>query len=353
MLEKQLSKFALDGEILSVVPFGNGHINKTYKVETTGGKYVFQFVNASIFPNVDGLMRNIELVGNHIREKGGRSLEIVKTHDGKLFLKEGAEFFRGYRFIEDSVCYEALPNLEMVREAAMGFGSFHQALSDLDASQIVDVIPDFHNTKKRYEAFLEAVQDDPEGRLINCKEEVDFLLSRKEDYSVMVDALKQKKINNTVTHNDPKINNVAFDAVSGKVKCVLDLDTVMQGTFLYDFGDGLRSLFTGDNEDNKDTSALKADLAIYEAYLDGYYSMMKDVINEEERNLLPFSIQLLAEELSMRFLGDYLLGDVYFGVSYPEHNLIRARTQIALAKDIIAHMDELKEITEKIARKYR
>ena len=351
-MKQLLDQFRLDGEIVSIESHGNGHINKTFLVQTTNERYVFQYVNHNVFPDICGLMNNIRLVTEHLLAKGQATLEIVPAKDGSLFVQDGEDYFRGYRFIPNCVCPEKLDSLEMVREAAKGFGAFHQGLADLSAEDIVDVIPFFHDTKKRFQDFKKAVEANPKDRVANAEEEVGFLLSRESDYSLLVDALEKGEINLSITHNDPKINNVAFDKNSGKFICVLDLDTVMKGTFLYDVGDGLRSLFTGDNEDSLDLARLVVDMAIYEAYIDGYLSMMKDVILPKEIELLPYSILVITEELAMRFLGDYINGDVYFGIGYPRHNLDRARTQIALAKDIIAHMDELVETTSRIAKKY-
>lgn len=347
-----LQNFQLDGDILSIESYGNGHINKTFLVKTTKDAYIFQFVNFHVFPNVDMLMNNIYLVTKHLSAKGCRTLDIVKTKDGGLYLNCGEDFFRGYKFIDNSICYEKLPDLEMVKEAARGFGQFHKDLADIDVANIGDVIPDFHNTKKRFETFEKIVAENPRHRLAMCRQDVQFLESRKADYSMIVDALEKGEIRQSITHNDPKINNVAFDKDTGKVSCVLDLDTVMTGTFLYDFGDGLRSLFTGDNEDALDPSKLVADLDIYEAYLDGYYSMMRGTMNEKEIELLPYSILIIAEELALRFLGDFINGDVYFRADYPMHNLVRARTQIALANDILEKLPKMKEITAKIVAKY-
>ena len=347
-----LEQFQLRGEVLSIEAHGNGHINKTFLVQTSEERYVFQYVNHNVFPDIDGLMNNIRLVTEHLLSKGQKTLEIVPTKDGKLFVRDDDDYFRGYKFIPNCVCPEKLDSLDMVREAARGFGAFHQGLADIDVKDIVDVIPFFHDTKKRFLDFKKAVEGDAKGRLENAKEEVDFLFSREKDYSMLVDALEKGEIATSITHNDPKINNVAFDKKTGKFICVLDLDTVMKGTFLYDVGDGLRSLFTGDNEDSLDLDKLVVNLPLYESYLDGYISMMSGVISKREMELLPYSILIIAEELAMRFLGDYLNGDVYFSVSYPRHNLVRARTQIALAKDIISHLDELTRITAKIAEKY-
>ncbi len=352
-MKELLNQFQLRGEIVSIDTHGNGHINKTFLVQTTEERYIFQYVNHAVFPDIDGLMNNIRLVTEHLLSKGQKTLEIIPSKDGKLFVQDGEDYFRGYKFIPNCVCPEKLDSLDMVREAARGFGAFHQGLADIDVKDIVDVIPHFHDTKRRFQAFKEAVETNAKGRLRNARKDVEFLYSREKDYGMLVDALDNGEIHLSITHNDPKINNVAFDRNNGKFICVLDLDTVMKGTFLYDVGDGLRSLFTGDNEDSLDPSKLKVDLPLYEAYIDGYISMMKDVISEKEIELLPYSILIIAEELAMRFLGDYLNGDVYFSVAYPRHNLVRARTQIALAKDILLHLDEMKAITEAVVKKYR
>ena len=352
-MDKLLQQFNIKGDIVSINKYGNGHINKTFLVKTTEETYIFQFINTNVFNNVNMLMHNIDLVTSHLLAKGSKTLELVRTKDGRLYCEYGGDYYRGYKYIDNSVCYEKLPSLEMVTEVAKGFGKFHRDLADIDVSQIGDVIPDFHNTVKRFETFEKIIKKDPLKRRALCNNDVLFLMSRKSDYSMLVDALEKGEINKSITHNDPKINNVVFDEKTNKVSCVLDLDTVMTGTFLYDFGDALRSLFTGDNEDSMDTSKLVCDLAIYEAYLDGYYSKMKNVINQKEIELLPYSILIITEELALRFLGDYVNGDKYFGVEYPTHNLVRAQTQIALAKDIIKHMDDLKAITDRIVKKYK
>ena len=351
-MQHLIEKFDIEGELVSIHSYGNGHINKTFLVKTTKEDYIFQFVNFGVFSDVEMLMNNIAIVTEHLRKKGERTLEIIKTKDGKLYEKYGDEYFRGYKYIGNSVCYEKPPSLEMVKETARGFGRFHKDLVDIDISHIGDVIPNFHNTQSRYETFAEIVRKNPSDRLYFCEKEVDFLLSRKMDYSIIVDGIANDEIGLRITHNDPKINNIAFDQDTNKVVAVLDLDTVMLGSYLYDFGDCLRSLFTGDNEDNFDTRKLVADIDIYREFVDGYLEEMSQSLNRHEISLLPFSILLMAEELAMRFLGDFLNGDVYFGVQYSTHNLVRARTQIALAKSIIDHYDEMKAITWDTYKKY-
>ncbi|MCR5349080.1 MAG: phosphotransferase [Bacilli bacterium] len=345
-MEEALRQFALKGDITAISPLGNGLINKTFRVDTTEASYVFQYVNVTVFPNVEGLMSNIDLVTKHLEKKGIPTLSVIPTKDGKSFLCHEGEYLRGYEFIEDAFCYEKLPSLDLVEACAKGFGIFHRGLADLDATKLVDVIPGFHDTPKRWQAFQDALRKNAASRAHECMEEICFLQSQTDVYPLLMDGLKRGEVRYCVAHNDPKINNVAFSKKDGSVRCVLDLDTVMGGTFLFDFGDGLRSLFTGDNEDNRDTSLMKVDVDVYRAYLRGYMEQMRDVVTREEVALMPYSVLVITLELAMRFLMDFLNGDVYFRVSCPDHNLVRARTQIALAKDILLHLPELASITE-------
>jgi N-acetylhexosamine 1-kinase len=295
-------------------------------------------------------MRNINYVSSYLIEKGNDSLHIIKTKDGKLYIQDENMFFRLYIFTPNTVYFEK-PTPEIVKETAEAYGDLHNSLSGLDASKIDEVIPNFHNTVKRFENFLNAVEINYKNRKEQCKKEIDDIISFKDKYSVVVDAIQKKEINLTITHNDPKINNVLFDKDSHKFKCVVDLDTVMPGSLLYDFGDGLRSLFTGENECSKDLSKLKVDFNIYELFLTGYAKKMKNTLSKKEIELLPFSIFLMTIEVGMRFLEDFLRGDVYFGIHNEDDNLTRARTQITLAKDVYNKLDLLNKKTEEIFAK--
>lgn len=343
-----LSHFKLDSKAISCKPFGNGHINKTYDVKTEkGGHYILQQVNEHIFKDVDMLMENINYVSSYLIGKGFQSLILIRTKDDKLYYKEKNLFFRVYIFTPNSTYFEN-PTPDLIKETAEAYGDLHNNLSLLDASKIGEVIPDFHNTEKRFENFLKAVEVNFKNRKELCEQEINDIMSFKKYFPVINESIKNKEINFTVTHNDPKINNVLFDKDTLKFKCVVDLDTVMPGTLLYDFGDGLRSLFTGENECSKDLSKLKVDFQIYELYLKGYATKMKKTLTKKEIELLPFSIFLMAIELSMRFLEDFLRGDVYFKVHNEDDNLTRARTQITLSKDIYNNLDELNKKTKEI-----
>ena len=286
-----LSHFALDSKPISCKPFGNGHINKTFEVITeNGGHYILQQVNNNVFKNIEMLMKNINYVSSYLISKGFESLQLIKTTTGQLYHEEHNLFFRVYIFSPNSTFFEkADPDSSLITETSEAYGDLHKNLSGIDASQLGEVIPDFHNTEKRYENFLKSVEINFNNRANECQQDIKDIKAFKEYFSVINDGLKRKEINYTVTHNDPKINNVLFDKDTLKFKCVVDLDTVMPGTILYDFGDALRSLFTGDNECSKDVEKLKVDYVIYEKYLKGYAKKMKDTLTKKDfRDTLQF-----------------------------------------------------------------
>lgn len=343
-----IDQFDSKGEIVSITPFGNGHINKTYLVTTTLRQYILQCINSNAFKDVDLLMNNIGCVTHHLLDKGIFTIKFMKTSDGHLYYKTGNEFYRLYRFIDKSICHEEIDSLELIKKAAEAFGDLHCNLADLDSSLLKEVIPHFHDTPKRYNDLLNAIKEDKMSRLATCQKEVEDVVRLKDNFSLIMDAINNKEIPLGITHNDPKINNVLFDEATDEIKCVIDLDTVMPGSVLFDFGDALRSLFTGNNEDNVDSTTCHVNFDIYRAYLEGYWGKMKSVLNKKEIELLPYAPLILSIECGMRFLEDYLRGDVYFHIAYPEHNLIRARTQIHQAHDILNNIDKLKEITKEV-----
>lgn len=341
--------FQLTGEIQDITTFGDGHINSTFLITTNLEKYILQKINSYVFKDVKSLMNNIELVTSFIKNKGKETLEIVKTKDNQLYKKHNDGYYRIYVFVKDTVCYQKINgDLSLVSSLGSSFGDLHHLLNDLDASLIKETIPHFHDTPHRFNNFLDALQFADKEKIEKAKEEIKFIKEQKNTYSKITDAIKEGKIKIHITHNDTKINNVLFDKTTNKYRLVIDLDTVMPGTILYDIGDAFRGLFTGDNEDNTDTSLLKVDISIYKAFLASYIKEMKKELNEIEVSLIPFSIYLMTIECGMRFLEDYLRNNVYFAVKYENHNLIRARSQIALAKDVLNNMENLKEIVEEI-----
>ncbi|MGI6714088.1 MAG: phosphotransferase enzyme family protein [Bacilli bacterium] len=250
-----------------------------------------------------------------------------------------------------SICYERVDDLKLIYTAGKAFGELHRGLAGFDASKLGETIPQFHDTPKRYRDFLDAKHQDLLARVNTCLPEIAIVESFKDEYGKIMDGIANGEITYAVTHNDPKINNILFEKDGNGIKAVIDLDTIMPGSYLFDFGDALRSLFTGDNEDSEDLDKLVVNFEIFKAYAHGYLSEMLRVLTPREIELLPFSAFLLSIECGMRFLEDYLRGDVYFKTKYPTHNLVRARTQLTLAKNIFHHFDSLKKIVDQVCQK--
>lgn len=350
-LNEILKQFAVEA---TAVPYGNGHINDTYCVGRP--RCILQRINTAIFENPDELMENIEQVTAFLRkkiaERGGvperETLTVIKTVDGKNYYKYDEDnVFRMYLFVEHTKSIENSKTRQDLYEAGVGFGRFQRMLADYPAESLHETIKDFHHTPKRVEALKEAIREDKAGRAELVKEEIAFAL----EYSVWADTvikgMEDGRIPVRVTHNDTKINNILFDQESGKAICVIDLDTVMPGSMLYDFGDALRMGGSTAAEDETDLDKVWFDTAAFEAFAKGYLSEMKEALTETEIRLLPFSVKLLTYECGIRFLTDYLNGDTYFKIHREHHNLDRARTQFKLVADISGKEDLLSEIIQK------
>ncbi len=341
------------------VPYGNGHINDTYLI-CDCPKYILQRINTSVFNDPIGVMENIEAVTIHIKKKLAQlgrnpereTLTIVKTVDGKNCYRDGENsYFRMYKFIYGAVSYDNVDSPEILKNAAFAFGEFQNMLSDFPASKLHETIKDFHNTPLRVEKLKKVVEEDVCGRLESAKKEVEFALSYENEISKVTDGLADGSIPLRVTHNDTKINNVLIDPIFGKSVAVIDLDTVMPGSLLYDFGDGLRTGGALAAEDETDLSKVGISLELFAAFTEGFLNGIGDRITTKETELLPYSVFLLTYECGTRFLTDYLEGDVYFKIHKPNHNLERARAQFAMCKDIISKYDALNEIVAKKVNK--
>ncbi len=331
--------------------YGNGHINDTFLIEPK--KYVLQRINNDIFKNVEELMKNIVSVTDFLREKiianGGdpdrETMTVLKTVDGKNYCGDNnGNYFRLYKFIDDTKTIDSNPTPEEFYSAARAFGKFQRMLGDFPAENIFEVIPDFHNTPDRFEKLLEAIKNDVAGRASSVQEEIDFALSCKDWISTVYDGIVDKSIPLRVTHNDTKINNVLFDNKTSEAICVIDLDTVMPGSMLYDFGDALRIGAATADEDETDLSKVEFDLNLFESFAKGFYEEVKDIITQREKELLVLSAKLLTYECGIRFLTDYLNGDTYFKIHREHHNLDRTRTQFKLVRDIEKKTKEMEDI---------
>lgn len=351
MFKKEIfENFNVEEKYISAVDHGNGHINDTFLVKTNGKNeikyYILQKINHKIFKNIDGLMKNIEIVTSHVTLKSPdapyQKMIKTKNNENYFFCDDTYTYWRLYTFIEDSISLENITDPKQFYETGIAFGEFQKYLLDLKADQLIETIIDFHNTKTRYKNFQTSVENNLVNRVQFAKEEIDFLLSKKHYASVVVDLLKTGEIPIRITHNDTKLNNVLFHQQTGKALSVVDLDTIMPGSILYDFGDAIRYGANKGKEDDENLANIGIDLNLFKLFTQGFLKHTAHIMNEKEIENLAFSALLMTYELSMRFLEDYLNGDTYFKTKEPNHNLRRARAQIALMKDIEKNLDAMK-----------
>ncbi len=360
-LEEIKEHYNFKGEYYDFKTLNNGHINNTYVLnfdyKGCEKSYILQQINTAVFKNPDELMQNYVGVTDFVRNKvisaGGNplreSLKVYYTNDGKPYYQDKAgRCWRVINFVINTVSYNFPDSTEICRKAGKAFGNFQKILADYPAEELFETIPNFHNTVSRYNDFIKAIEEDKAGRAAEVKAEIDFVKSRQKDCSVLLDLLEKGELPLRVTHNDTKLNNVLFDKKSGEGLCVIDLDTVMPGLSLYDFGDSLRFAGNTADEDEKDLSKVKFNLDIYRSYTEGYLDAAGDSLTAAEVYYLPFSCKLMTLECGIRFLTDYLNGDVYFRISRPEHNLDRCRTQFKLVEEIEEKYLEMMEITQLI-----
>ncbi|MDR2513365.1 MAG: aminoglycoside phosphotransferase family protein [Puniceicoccales bacterium] len=356
------ANFNIPGDFVSASPHGNGHINDTYAITCDQGasrlRYIIQRVNHNVFKDAASVMKNTARICRHsrdkLREEGirdttRRTLTLVPTNNGAdWFVDASGNHWRCFLFIERARSYDIIENTGQAYEAARTFGTFTRLLADLPGERLVEVIPNFHNTRKRYENFQKTLAADSLNRATKVKAEIAFLQQRETDCSVVVDAIAQGKVPERVTHNDTKLNNILLDDYSQQGLCVIDLDTAMPGSALYDFGDMVRSATTPTSEDETDLARVVCRQEYFEALARGYLDALGDTLNTEEKHLLAFSGKLLTLEVGMRFLTDYLAGDTYFKIAHPEHNLERCRNQFALVASIERQLDAMNALVEKL-----
>ncbi|MEZ3462801.1 MAG: aminoglycoside phosphotransferase family protein [Lachnospiraceae bacterium] len=355
---------AINGTLVQQSPYGNGHINDTFllRYETADHsekKYILQRMNHDIFRNPPLLMENIVHVTDHlrgiIRSRGGdperETLNVLKTRDGASFFRDsGGSYWRVFPFIERSVCLEKVRNAKDFYDSAVAFGSFQKMLADFPAGTLHETIPNFHNTSSRFRDFRAAVQSGDRERAALARTEIAFALDRESETAVLTALLDAGALPLRVTHNDTKLNNILFDADTGKALCIIDLDTVMPGLSLYDFGDSIRFGASTGDEDEPDLDKVSLDLSLFEAFTKGYLEGCAGSLTAKEIEMLPMGAKLMTYECGIRFLADFLTGDTYFKVHRENHNLDRARTQFKLVADMEAKWDQMKAIVEKYSR---
>lgn len=345
------SFFALDGNITCCEPYGFGHINYTYLVVCDSGKrYILQGINKNVFSDVEGLMENISAVTAHLAKQSDdprQYLNLIKTVDDSFYYTDKTgESWRVYGFIEDSLCLQSPESADDFYQSAVAFGTFQKQLADFPAETLHETIPKFHNTPDRYRKFREAIEKNIAGRAASVRSEIEDYLSYEHEASTLQDQLESGALPLRVTHNDTKLNNVMLDAETRKPLCVIDLDTVMPGLAAFDFGDSIRFGAATAAEDEKDLSKVSMDLDLYTVFTRGFIGSCPSM-TEAEKLSLPWGAKLMTLECGVRFLTDYLNGDIYFSIHRSEHNLDRCRTQIKMVHDMDAKWDEMYAIVRR------
>lgn len=354
-----INAFNFSGEVISTQSWGNGHINDTFLIEVKENdqihKYILQKINKNVFTKPDEVMENIEKVTAHLRTKieayGGdinrETLNIIPASSGLSYAIDAeGDYWRVFAFIDNAISYDVITSPNDFYNSAKAFGKFQKLLADFPADTLHETIPNFHHTKSRYEAFLKAVEADTCGRAKDVQAEIEFVINHKQDTETLLDMLAAGELPLRVTHNDTKLNNVMFDKTTGKGICVIDLDTVMPGLSLYDFGDAIRFGASSGLEDEPDLSKIWMELPLFEIYTKGFMESVGDALTENEIRMLPMGSKVMTLECGMRFLTDHLNGDTYFKIHREGHNLDRARTQFKLVSDMEQKWSEMMAIVE-------
>lgn len=361
-IEEVIARFAIEGRLIEQKPYGNGHINDTFLLvyETDDGRqrqYILQRMNHSIFKNPQQLMENVVRVTEYLRSviltQGGdpdrETLNVVKTTDGASYYQDGnLNYWRIFLYVERTVCLDKVESPKDFYDSGVAFGNFQRMLADFPAKDLHETIPNFHNTPSRFRDFQRAVREDKMGRAALAREEIAFALAREKDTAVLTDLLEEGMLPLRVTHNDTKLNNILFDEETREALCIIDLDTVMPGLSHYDFGDSIRFGASTGAEDEKDLSKVSLDLNLFEAFTRGFLEGCGGSLTDKEIETLPMGAKLMTYECGIRFLADFLEGDVYFRVHRENHNLDRARTQFKLVADMEEKWEQMAAIVGKI-----
>ncbi len=365
-LQSIIARFDFPGELIECEAIKAGHINRTYRVRFAlpeGGArdYVLQRINTFAFKKPKEVMHNVRLVTEHLcaamekqgRDPANRVLRLVPVKGGGTLFEDGSGSWRAYDFITHAHTVDRVDSPDQFQEIGRAFGEFQSMLADFPIEELYDTIPNFHHTVRRLEAFERSVGTDVKGRAAEVAPEIDAIRARKAEMGRIVGMIEAGELPLRVTHNDTKINNVMLDEDTGEALCVIDLDTVMAGSALYDFGDAIRYGASTAREDERDLSRVHLDMALFTAYAEGFISETANGLTLRELEELPLGALVMTYENGVRFLTDYLDGDVYFHIDNPDDNLARARCQLALLKDMEAHRDEMYAVVQKLIAKYR
>ena len=348
------SHFALEGAVASVEALGEGFINDTFVVKTSGSapNYILQRKNHIVFPDVPGMMDNIKAVTEHIKAKVAdpmrETLTVVPATDGKLYHKDGENYWAVCLFIPDTVTYDRADSTALAYQGGVGIGRFQALLADFD-KPLNETIKGFHNIRWRFEQWDATIAADPAGRVKDLQEEIEWVESRREEILSFWSKVETGEIPTHVTHNDTKISNILFDRPTGNVLCAIDLDTVMSSTSLNDFGDAIRSYTNTGAEDDKCLDNVEMSIDMFRAYAEGYLSEQRDSMCASEKEWLAFAGRYITFEQVLRFLMDYIDGDKYYKIAYPDHNLVRTRAQYKLLQSMERQYEEMCRIVKELA----
>jgi len=364
-LQEISKQFQIYGEILHAETCKIGHINETYSATYDQGgmrlRYIHQKINQTVFKDPALLMKNVVRVTGHLRRKletlnatdiTRRCLTIVPTRDGNSFYRsKTGECWRTFVFVESAQTFESVQSPQQAFQAGKTFGFFQSLLVDLPGPRLAETIPHFHHTRKRFQALQKAVQNDHLNRAESAKAEIDFALKRDPMVDVLLQALAGKKIPERITHNDTKFNNVMLDSATGEAMCVVDLDTVMPGCVLYDFGDMVRTTTSPTLEDELDLSKVRMQMSMFKKLAEGYLSSAGQFLTKAEKSYIAFAGKLITLTIGLRFLTDHLAGDNYFRIHRPGHNLDRCRTQFKLVESIEEQEEEMQAHVDKLGKR--
>lgn len=361
ILQNIAEKFTVRGKIVNIETINKGYINRTYKVETLSEnnhihQYILQRINSNVFPDIDALMSNFELTttqlsahlqlpGQHMR---GSAQTLRPTKDGKLYYRDDSGSWRLMTYFDNVYSLDIPDSPEVFYYAGVSFGQFIKVMSPVDIRTVKEVIPNFHNTQSRYRDLEAAIAADPVNRVSEVAEEIAFVRAHTGLFGKITEALESGKIPTRICHNDCNLNNILFDQTTHLPVAIIDLDTVMPSSPLYDYGDSMRIGTNTAKDDEKDLSKVSCDLHLYEMYAHGYLESCGDILTKEELELLPYASLIITSEDGIRFLMDHINGDTYYHIDYPGQNLDRCRTQLKLLEDMERKLPEIKNILQKI-----
>ncbi len=360
-LQNVINHFLIQGNVTNIEQINKGYINQTYKVETISAdnnvhKYILQRINTNVFPDIDTLMNNFKVTTAHLVDNlkmpgyhiKGAVQTLRLTKEGKLFFEDSSGVWRVMTFFDNVYSLDITDNPRVFYYAGVAFGEFIQAMCSVDLSKIKEVIPNFHNTKSRYHDLEKAILCDEYNRVSGVINEIEFVRNRIDLFGKITEALENGAIPTRICHNDCNLNNILFDNETNLPVAIIDLDTVMPSSPLYDFGDSMRSGTNTARDDEKDLSKVSCDLNLYKAYAQGYLEACGEILTKEELELLPYASLVITAEDGIRFLMDYINGDVYYTTQYPGQNLDRARTQFKLLEDMENKLNEIMSILQDI-----